>query len=116
MSYDQWIPFLVKSLIVGVIVAILGVFLLDEAASRAENLVSRVAEQISPIGYFPGRGKLGRAGERLAINLQEMTPWRRKELIAVLRAIVIELKPFAVELWPLVMDPSTGQRTDCEPR
>ena len=116
MSYNQYIPFLVKSLIGGVIVAMLGLFLINVAASQAENSVSRIKEQITMANYFPGQGKLSSAGERLAFNLQEMTPQRRIELIAMLRAIVLELRPFAVELWPLLMDTHAEQRRDLAPQ
>tara|TARA_Y100000588_G_C14126664_1_gene869718 strand:+ start:331 stop:519 length:189 start_codon:yes stop_codon:yes gene_type:complete len=57
----------------------------------------------------PGQGKLSTAGERLAANLKAMHPQRGEELPALLRTVVVELRPFAVELSPLVMDPSTEQ-------
>ena len=116
MSYNQYIPFLVKSLIGGVIVAMLGLFLINVAANQAENSVSRIKEQITMANYFPGQGKLSAAGERLAVNLQEMTPQRPIELIAMLRAIVRELRPVAIELWPLLIDTHAEQRKSFDPQ
>ena len=99
MNYNQYIPFLVRSLIVGVIAGVVGIILISLATSEIENSVSKISDQIN---FAPGHGKLSSAGERLVFNLKQMPPQRREELIAMTRAIAIELRPFAVELWPLL--------------
>jgi len=111
MNNNQLKPFLVKSLIGAVIAGMLGLFLIEAAAIEAEKSVSRITtqltKQVKMTNYFPGQGKLSAAGERLAANLQAMPPQRREELIALLRTIVVELRPFAIELLPLLEDLDT---------
>jgi len=126
MNYSQYIPFLVKSLIAGAIATALGLFLITVAINEATRSFSRVAEdsishiknQIAMPNYSLGQGKLSAGGERLVYGLKEMSPERRKELIALLREIVVELRPFAIELWPLwplFMNPHTADNESLAP-
>lgn len=97
--------FIAKVAIGVVAAAALGLFLIGAVAIESEKTVNRLtaqlAEQAESMSYFPGQGNLSAAGERLAESLQEMTPQRRAELTALLRDIVLELRPYAVELLPL---------------
>lgn len=97
--------FIVKVAISVIASAALGLFIIGAAAAEAEKTVNRLTaqlvEQAESMSYFPGQGNLSAAGERLAESLQQMTPQRREELTALLRNIVLDLRPYAVELLPL---------------
>lgn len=104
----------IAKVVIGVIAAAaLGLFLIGAAAIEAEKTVNRLTaqlvEQAESMSYFPGQGNLSAAGERLAESLQEMTPQRREELTALLRNIVLDLRPYAVELLPLFEEMETDK-------
>ena len=108
MTENNWITFLGKSLITGVIVALVGFFLISLVTNKIERITRKVEGAMRQIelatSLFPGGGQLSAAGELLNFRLKSITPQRRKELITTLREIVIELRPFTEELRPLFVD------------